>query len=57
MIHYPYAINQLKALKKIFKNQKYQNAEKLARESLSLPIDPNLKKNEIKKITKVLNSF
>jgi len=56
-IHYPYAIHQLKALKKIFKKQKYPNAEKLARESLSLPIDPNLKKNEIKKITKVLNSF
>ena len=57
LIHYPYAIHQLKALKKIFKKQKYPNAEKLARGSLSLPIDPNLKKNEIKKITKVLNSF
>ena len=57
LIHYPYAIHQLKALKKIFKKQKYPNAEKLARESLSLPIDPNLKKNEIKKITQVLNSF
>lgn len=55
--HYRYALHQLKALKKFFKNQKYPNSEKLAKEGISLPIDPNLTLREIKKITKVLNSF
>ncbi len=55
--HYPYPIHKLKALKDMFKNQKYPNAEKLAKKGLSLPIDPNLKKIEINKILKVVNSF
>ena len=55
--HYPYAIHQLKALKKYFKNQKFPNSEKIAKEGISLPIDPNLSLKEIKKITKVLNNF
>ena len=55
--HYPHAIHQLKALKKKFPRQKYVNAERIANEGISLPIDPNLKKNEIKKIIKVINSF
>ena len=55
--HYPYPIHKLKALKKMFKNQKYPNAEKLAKKGFSLPIDPNLKKYEINKILKVINSL
>ncbi len=55
--HYPYAINQLKVFKNDFKNKKYKNAEILAKESISLPIDPNLSSNQIKFITKTLNEF
>jgi len=55
--HYPYPIHKLEALKKIFKNNKFKNAERLANEGISLPIDPNLTKSDQKKIVKVLNSF
>jgi len=56
-LHYPKSINQISALKKIYKDQKYPNAENLAKKCLSLPIDPTLKNIEINKIIKVLNSF
>ena len=55
--HYPSALHQLKSLKKFFLNEKYPNAQKIANEGLSLPINPLLKKKEIKKICKVINSF
>ena len=55
--HYPYAINQLKVFKNDFKNRKYKNAEILAKESISIPIDPNLSFKQIKFITKTLNEF
>ncbi len=55
--HYPYAIHKLPALKNIFKNQKYFNAEKIAKEGISIPIDPNLKIKDQKKIIKILNRF
>ena len=55
--HYPRSLNQIDSLKKIFKNKKYKFSEKLAKNCLSLPIDPNLKKSEINKIISVLNSF
>jgi dTDP-4-amino-4,6-dideoxygalactose transaminase len=56
-LHYPKAIHQLNALKNYFKNEKYVNSEKIAKQSLSLPIDPNLTKKEVNKIIAVLNSF
>ena len=56
-LHYPYSINKIKALKNTFKKQKFPNSERIAREGLSLPIDPNLKKNEINKIINVINRF
>ncbi len=55
--HYPSALHQLKSLKKYFINQKHPNSEKIANEGLSLPISPLLKKEEIKKICKVINSI
>tara|TARA_Y100000590_G_scaffold225655_1_gene255073 strand:- start:1471 stop:2562 length:1092 start_codon:yes stop_codon:yes gene_type:complete len=55
--HYPYPINKLHALRKIFKGQKYPNAEKIGKEGISLPIDPNLSILSIKKIIKIINSF
>ena len=53
-IHYPRAIHQLNAFKKYFK-KKFKNAEELASNSISLPIDPNLSKNNVLKICKVVN--
>ena len=55
--HYPKSINQLKVFKRRFKNKKFFNAEILAQNGLSLPIDPNLKINEINKVIKLVNSI
>ncbi len=55
--HYPYAIHQLNVFKKRFKNKRYKNAEILAKNSISLPIDPNLSKKELNFIVKTLNEF
>ena len=55
--HYPKSINQIDALKKIFKKSSYVNSENLAKKCFSIPIDPNLTNKEISKIVKVLNSF
>ena len=56
-LHYPHTINQMKFYKKNFKNLKFPNAELLAKECVSLPIDPMLKKNEINYIIKTINKF
>jgi len=54
--HYPKAIHQLEFYSK--KNKEcYPNSEILASNGLSLPIDPKLKKKEIKYIIDKLNSF
>ena len=53
--HYPYSINQLKVFRNYFKKDKYNNAETLAREGLSLPIDPNLTNKQISFIIKIIN--
>ncbi len=55
--HYPFAIHQLKSLKKIFKGQKYPNAEKIAKYSVSIPIDPNLTNKEVSYIINKINKF
>ena len=55
--HYPNAIHQLDVFKKLLGKNKFKNAEKLAKDSISIPIDPNLKSNDIKRIVKVLNNF
>ena len=56
-LHYPKSINQLFALKKKFRNKSFQNAENLSKKCLILPIKINLKKKDINKIIKILNSF
>ena len=56
-IHYPISINNLKIVKKKFKNIKFPNSEKLANECISLPIDPSMKINQIKKVIKTINSY
>ncbi len=55
--HYPKSINQIDSLKKIFKSQKFSNAENLAKKCFSIPIDPNLNKKDLLKIVKTLNLF
>ena len=56
-INYPISINNLKLLKKKFMHIKFPNAEQLAKQCISLPIDPYLKKNEIEMIIKCVNSY
>tara|TARA_B100000795_G_C22801209_1_gene442048 strand:+ start:1896 stop:2978 length:1083 start_codon:yes stop_codon:yes gene_type:complete len=55
--HYPKSINQIDALKKIFKRKRYPNSENLAKKCFSIPIDPTLNRKDISKIVKVLNIF
>ncbi len=55
--HYPYAVHQLSVFKKRFSNKRFENAEILAKNSISLPIDPNLSKKELNYIVKSLNEF
>jgi dTDP-4-amino-4,6-dideoxygalactose transaminase len=55
--HYPFPVHKLTALKTIFKNQIYKNAEELGKQCISLPIDPLLKKNEINYICETINSY
>ena len=55
--HYPKSINQLDVFKFRFRNERFINSEKLAKEGISLPIDTNLKKNEISKVVKLVNSL
>jgi dTDP-4-amino-4,6-dideoxygalactose transaminase len=55
--HYPFSINQLKVFKKKYKSSKYKNAETLANQGISIPIDPNLNKVQIQYIVNVINSF
>ncbi len=55
--HYPYSINQLKVFKNKFKNDQYKNSNRLAKQGISLPIDPNLTTNQVNYIIKKINSF
>lgn len=55
--HYPHTINQMKYFKKNYGNLKFKNAENLAAECVSLPIDPMLKSREVDYIIKILNRF
>ena len=47
----------MKYYKDNFKNMKFPNAEILAKECVSLPIDPMLKKNEINFVIKKINNY
>jgi dTDP-4-amino-4,6-dideoxygalactose transaminase len=55
--HYPNAIHQLDIFKKKFKGKSYPNSEILAKQGISLPIDPLLNKKQIHYIITKLNSF
>ena len=56
--HYPNTVNNLKVVKKMFRNKKYQNSEIHFHNGTSLPINPLLKKNcSILKICNIINKF
>ena len=55
--HYPSSINQIDSLKSNYKKQKFPLSEKIAKEGVSLPIDPNISKKNLIKIVNILNSF
>ena len=56
-IHYPHTISQMKYFKDNFKYKKFTNAEILAKECVSLPIDPMLTKKEVEHIIKKINNY
>jgi len=55
--HYPFAIHQLKIFKNMFINPNFKNSERLAKEGISIPIDPNLTKKNISDIVLILNNL
>jgi dTDP-4-amino-4,6-dideoxygalactose transaminase len=55
--HYPKAIHQLEVFKKRFRNMKFINAERIAKEGLSIPIDPNLSNKNLNIIINTLNKI
>ena len=55
--HYPFAIHQLKIFKKFFKKNHFKNAEQLAKDGISIPIDPNLSMKDMHYIIQTLNEF
>lgn len=58
MVHYPLMLSENKFLKKfVKKNQNFKNAKIASKQALSLPIHAFLKKNEVKKIVKVIQNF
>ena len=57
-VHYPYSLNKLPAIKKRIKKKVIlKNAENWSNQCLSLPLHPNLKLIEIKKIIKEIEIF
>ena len=55
--HYPFSINQLNVFKNRFKNNEFKNSNKLAKNGISLPIDPNLTNKQLNYIVNKINSF
>ena len=55
--HYPYSIDQLKVFKNKFKKNYYINSNNLAKNGISLPIDPNLTLKQLNYIVNKINSF
>ena len=56
LIHYPLPINKQKAFFKM-ENETYENADKITKQILSLPINPWLKDDEINSIIEIINSI
>ena len=57
VVHYPKSINQHDSLKSIFKDVKFKNSEKIASNSISIPLFPYMKKNQMKYVVDKINEF
>ena len=57
MVFITYPIHKLKVFKNYFKAQKFKNSEILAKEGISLPIDPNLSNKEVSIIINTINKL
>lgn len=57
VIHYPKSINQHIRLKNTFRGIKFKNSEKIASNSISLPLFPYMKKNQIGYVVDKVNEF
>ena len=55
--HYPYSIDKLKAFKKLCDDKNLKISRIIAAKSISLPIHPNLKSNELNYIVKKINQY
>jgi len=55
--HYPFAIHQLEIFKNKYKDKKFVNSERLAKEGISIPIDPNLNQKDLNIIVNTLNGL
>ena len=55
--HYPYSIHNLKAIKNFCKDKNFKNSLLISSRCVSLPIDPNLTRNQLKYITNKINLF
>jgi len=56
-IHYPYSLNGLIPVRKKIKKIYLKNSEKWAKECMSLPMHPNLLKNEIYRIVNEIENY
>jgi len=55
--HYPYAIHKLKAFKQHSNDKKLKNSEIIAKQCISLPIDPNINKKKLNYIIDKINHY
>ena len=56
LIHYPLTVNRVAAFK-FLKSRRYRNAERLAKQIVSLPFHPDLTKKQIDYIVKNISNF
>ena len=55
--HYPKCIHELEVFKKENKGSKFPNSELISKKGISLPIDPNLSKQDLNYICNKINEF
>jgi len=55
--HYSYSLNKLKPFKKLIKKQKLVNSENWARNCISLPLHPEMKDFQVKKVIDEVKRF
>ena len=57
IMHYPYSLNNLKAFKNKVKKVKLKSSERWAKECISLPIHPNLKLNDARRVVDEIKKY